>query len=221
MTPELELLDIWEAAAAAAPAARGVALLRPRDPDDLLRMPVSRVDARLFALRRDWFGDSMTGIATCAHCGARIELELRASDFVREEEPPATFRAAGRECRLPDTRDLMAVASLDAAAARRALATRIAAADALTGDEVDAIGRALEEADPGGDVHLVTNCPECGERCETVIDPAAFLFSEVTAAASRVLRDVHALAAAYGWSEEQVLALPPSRRRLYVEMVSG
>ena len=211
MGRELELLDIWQSAAAAAPPLRGVALLAASDPalsaEELMRMPVGALDARLFVLRRDWFGDVMTGTAACAQCGATIELEVRASELAAAGTQSGTA--------LPDVRDLMAVSSLDAASARRALAMRIADADALTDDEVDAVAAALD------DVYVATACPECGAACEVVVDPAAFLYSEVAAAAGRVLRDVHVLAAAYGWTEEDVLALPPSRRRLYVEMVSG
>jgi hypothetical protein len=36
--------------------------------------------------------------------------------------------------------------------------------------------------------------------------------------ARRLLYDVHALASAYGWSEDEVLAVSPARRRCYLEM---
>jgi len=225
VTPELELLAAWEAAAAAAPPARGAALLHAADPrlslDELLRLPVGRLDTRLVALRQAWFGDALTGMTTCAHCGARAELELRLSDFPREDDVPETFAVGELQCRLPDTRDLLAIASLDAESARRALAMRIAGAGTLSDETVDAIARALEKADPGGDVRIAASCPECDGGCEAVFDPSSFLWSEVNAAAVRLLRDVHALAAAYGWTEEEALTLPASRRRLYVAMVSS
>ena len=39
--------------------------------------------------------------------------------------------------------------------------------------------------------------------------------------AKRLLMDVHLLARAYGWSEAEVLALSPARRRFYLEMVEA
>ena len=41
---------------------------------------------------------------------------------------------------------------------------------------------------------------------------------EIDAWARRTLRDVHALASAYAWSERDVLALSPTRRTLYREL---
>jgi hypothetical protein len=35
------------------------------------------------------------------------------------------------------------------------------------------------------------------------------------------LLEVHALASHYGWTEPDVLALPPARRRAYLEMVGA
>ena len=38
--------------------------------------------------------------------------------------------------------------------------------------------------------------------------------------AGRMLLDIHALARAYGWSESDILALPPRRRQAYLELVA-
>jgi len=37
----------------------------------------------------------------------------------------------------------------------------------------------------------------------------------------RLLVEVHALASAYGWSEQEILSLSDARRRLYLEMVQA
>jgi hypothetical protein len=34
-----------------------------------------------------------------------------------------------------------------------------------------------------------------------------------------VLREVHILASAYGWREDDILAMSPARRRIYLEML--
>jgi hypothetical protein len=36
-----------------------------------------------------------------------------------------------------------------------------------------------------------------------------------------LLRDVHTLASAYGWKEDEVLHLTPARRHAYLELVAG
>jgi hypothetical protein len=47
------------------------------------------------------------------------------------------------------------------------------------------------------------------------------LWMRLQLAAERLLLDVDALARAYGWSEAQVLALPPLRRAAYLQMVGA
>jgi len=62
-------------------------------------------------------------------------------------------------------------------------------------------------------------CPACGHAFRVSFDIVSYFWSEVEDWAHRVLVDIHTLAAAYGWSERQILALSPMRRQLYVDMV--
>jgi hypothetical protein len=80
------------------------------------------------------------------------------------------------------------------------------------------LATAVAEADPYADVRLDMACPGCGERTAAVLDIASFLWSEIEAWARATLLDVHLLATAYGWSEPEVLALTPWRRRYYLEL---
>ncbi|HUD55174.1 MAG TPA: hypothetical protein VMR02_08095 [Terracidiphilus sp.] len=43
--------------------------------------------------------------------------------------------------------------------------------------------------------------------------------TQIEARARRLLYEVHTLAAAYGWSEREILSLSAPRRALYLEMV--
>ena len=52
------------------------------------------------------------------------------------------------------------------------------------------------------------------------LDVAAFFWTELNAWAVRLLREIHALASAYGWREADILALSPKRRDLYLELIS-
>ena len=47
------------------------------------------------------------------------------------------------------------------------------------------------------------------------------LWAEISARAQHLLREVHLLASAYGWSEQQILELSPTRRASYLRMVSA
>ena len=52
-------------------------------------------------------------------------------------------------------------------------------------------------------------------------DIAGFFWAELDAWARRLLREIHTLARFYGWSEAEILALSPLRRRCYLEMVQA
>ncbi|MGA3006913.1 MAG: hypothetical protein ABSE59_03375, partial [Opitutaceae bacterium] len=62
-------------------------------------------------------------------------------------------------------------------------------------------------------------CVDCGHAEETDLDIARFLWTEVRHRAGKLLREVHELASAYGWSEEMILNLPTHRRERYLAMI--
>jgi hypothetical protein len=89
--------------------------------------------------------------------------------------------------------------------------------DALMG-EVEA---ALDEADPWADLTLVAQCPACGHHHEVMLDAPGLLWDEIEASAKGLLDDVHALAAAYGWTEREILGLGGARRAAYLMRVGA
>ncbi|MFG2226852.1 hypothetical protein [Streptomyces sp. NPDC048644] len=95
-------------------------------------------------------------------------------------------------------------------------------ADELPGALPDTVRRLLaeaaERADPAAEITLSIACPECGEATPAELDIADHLWTELDAWARDVLLDVHLLATAYGWSEPEILALSPQRRRYYLEL---
>lgn len=80
------------------------------------------------------------------------------------------------------------------------------------------IAEVAEAADPAADVTLNINCPECGTATRAELDIASYLWTELDSWARDLLLDVHLLAIAYGWSEPEILALSPLRRRYYLEL---
>jgi hypothetical protein len=62
-------------------------------------------------------------------------------------------------------------------------------------------------------------CVACGHSEESDLDMARFLWAEVRHHAGKLLREIHELAAAYGWSEEAILNMPAHRRERYLEMI--
>jgi hypothetical protein len=76
----------------------------------------------------------------------------------------------------------------------------------------------MEDVAPGGAVDLLVHCPECGHDSPTALDVPELLWAELEARAVAVLREVRALAVAYGWTEDAVLSLTPNRRAAYLAL---
>ncbi|MEV5986939.1 hypothetical protein AB0L85_18265 [Streptomyces sp. NPDC052051] len=235
-TGAAELLATWEAGLAETPAGRALLLHGTARPDldaaALPAVPLGEREADLFALRRALFGERMQVRLDCRVCGADMEFELDAGEFARSLARPGQSVVRLTEddwevtFRLPAAADLATAArSADPRATllARCLVSAVHdgapyPADALPGPVQRRIAEAVETADPGAEVTLNINCPECDTATRADLDIASYLWSELDAWARDMLLDVHLLATAYGWSEPEILALSPLRRRYYLEL---
>jgi len=109
----------------------------------------------------------------------------------------------------------------DLPASREAFGVSDPAAENWSDDALDEIGERMAVADPLAETRLSLHCPHCECDWEETLDIGAFMWAEIEARARRLLREVHILAMAYGWTEAEVLALGENRRARYVEMVQS
>lgn len=243
-----DLLALWEQGAGQSSAAQALQLLTAAcpevPPERLAGLSIGRRDAGLFTLREWTFGPGLEGMATCPECAATLELPLRVADLWASA--PTTLigkadeagmewhvlRLAGFEVtfRLPNSLDLEEARNLGAQAFRLGLLERCVRATRegkpqplgdLPDEVLTAIMAAMEEADPQANVVLALSCPSCGHEWPSVFDIVSFFWSEINAWAYRLLREVHTLASAYGWSESDILRMSPWRREVYLRMVAG
>jgi hypothetical protein len=224
------LLDMWERADRLSSTRRALALLSTAVGSgewELLSIGIR--DGALLTLRERLFGPDVSAVVPCPQCGERQELSFTV-DEVRAP-PPATaaelrVSVDGHEVafRLPtsaDLENLTAGIDVDRAAEVLLKACVLTAEPAeLSPELVAAVEERMAAADPQAEVTLALCCDACGARWEAPFDIATFLWSEVDAWAWRLLGEVHQLARAYGWSERDVLALSPQRRRIYLEVAA-
>ena len=78
----------------------------------------------------------------------------------------------------------------------------------------------MELADPQANVQLPLDCVDCGHRWLSSLDIVSFLWKEIDHFATTLLREVAALALAFGWREADILAMSDQRRQLYLQMIA-
>ena len=233
-----ELLTVWERGRAQSPLQRTLLILAAAAPTmsraDLAALPLGQRDRWMLDVREWTFGSVMNSVATCPHCGERLQLTFATADV---RTPSITLVAVDLalhvgeytlQLRLPTSADLLAVIS-DGATARRLLVQRCilegrcngepVILDALPPDVETAIVQRLADADPQADVQLQLHCPACTGHWLAAFDIGAFFWHELETWAARIIGEVHILAATYGWSEAAILDLSPWRRRLYLERI--
>ena len=223
-----DFLLVREAGRGQDTAGRAVTLLVRADPgasaEALLRLPLGRRNAALLDLRERIFGAELEAFAECPHCGEALELTMNLDALrVRAPEAEADLELDGVRFRLLDSSDVRAAASCASVEEARALLLERcilnAHATELPQSVIEEIARRLEEADPQAETLIDLTCPSCGRGWQLAFDIASFLYAETDAQARRILREVHALARGYGWSEEEILSMSARRRRDYLELL--
>ena len=206
--------------------------------DRLAALSVGQRDGYLMDLRETNFGPRVSGMAECPGCQERLEWTLDLGDVrvVRDDtDKGGTGRLTigGYELlyRLPDSTDLAAIAVSDnAAVGRNVLLGRCVVEARRDGAEVEAsalpeavtseLATVMEARDPQAETLLDFECPACGLSWQAVFDVLTFLWNEICGRAKRLLSEVHSLASAYGWTEEDILRMSAARRRFYLEAVT-
>jgi hypothetical protein len=236
---QADLLALWESGRALHPLDWGLlavnTMFRETQPESVADWPIGRRNRALVEMQLACFGPALRGWTSCRRCDDKLEFALDGRALTESPLPEqgVPIVVNGRTFRLPTSRDLALVAAEDdpgtaavalvemcltngeAGPVERSLPTEID----WTEEDLDAIGDKMALADPLGEIMLHFDCPECGESFDDSLDLPTFLWAEIEGRAKRLLREVHTLAAAYGWGEAEILSLNPARRQFYLDMV--
>lgn len=201
---------------------------------DCATLPLGTRDAAIVGLRRAMFGDRLELSARCPRCDAPLDVAMEAAALLALSPATATLpdvEIAGTRfaVRPADSADLAAIADIPSVEqAREDLALRCLiprdGADvppSLTPGEIDAVGAAMAEIDPAGDPFVALDCPACATAWDAPVDIAAVLAGEIEGAADALLDEIDAIARAYHWTEDAILALSQERRRAYLARVQS
>jgi hypothetical protein len=231
------VLRAWEQASRTSGNERALVLTACAAPGagDPSSLTLGRRDAVLLRLYRELRGPVVEALATCPRCESTLDVHLPVADLIDTysgnpaSDPFAEFSLGTTRvrARCPNTADLIAVAMLpDTEAAALALldrcVERVVRVDgseaALDADERAELGACLERLDPLVDTRIDIVCGDCGLEWPAFLDVPDLAWSQVLGRGRRLLREVDALAARYGWSEAEILSLSETRRTAYLDL---
>lgn len=223
-----DCLDLWERGLRLHPLDRGLLALGAALPqtsyDALADWSLGCRNRALAELQCACFGRNLQGQISCPGCGEDLEFQMDAQALLKKDaELPSSVFVGGNAFRLPTTRDLaQAARESDARLGVLKLVelcrTDSGKASDWPEEDLEEIGEKMSAADPLAEIRLTFGCAKCGHEWQENLDLTAFLWMEIEARSKRLLVEVHTLAAAYGWTEQETLSLSEARRTIYLEM---
>jgi hypothetical protein len=167
--------------------------------------------------------------ATCAspRCGETFGFELPLDALPKPM--PGTVRIVldggrGVELRRPCGDDLRRWRSARPATRRDAVRTMLESlciAGTVEDADAQAVAAALAEADPLVDFEVQGRCPACDAATTISVDLESLVLARLAERQKAIESELHRLALHYGWTEAQSLAIPPARRRRYLDRIDA
>jgi hypothetical protein len=187
----------------------------------------------ILELRRITFGDTLQCLITCPSCKENMSADIGLTQLLQKPndfEPKDVYEVKVDDFTLklrPVTGvDLSSVIEYDEASAMVQLVTSCVLdstpklPEKLDDQLLAAISSKLNELDPQADILLDLTCPNCKYRFQAPFFPEDFFLREIDARKSQFEGEVHWIAFNYHWSEDEILALPLSKRKKYVDLIN-
>jgi len=202
-------------------------------PLDVAGLPATDLDATALMIRRAWIGDAIRTDTMCPApgCGERIDVAFGIGDYLGHHQPRRprgvtetaeagwfTLDRVQVRFRIPTVADLLAASAASRPA--QTLSGRCIEAPEVSRALAHRLDHAFAALAPRLDDLLGGACPACGEVVTARFDPLGYVLAELRNVFSGVYLEVHVLAAAYGWPEDAILALPRNRRRRYASAIT-
>jgi T4 bacteriophage base plate protein len=237
-----ELLNTWDQCARRTLPEKALLLLDAActdgEPEDPALLHIGERDAKLLELREWMFGQQLLNVADCPNCSERIEWINSIGDLRYPSQNKSTSAAFSMKVenyniqfRLPNSYDLLRTSSRDYRAdPKKILAECIIDVhkneqtchpDELPAQVMDLLDERMALEDPQANIMMNLNCPACSHSWEAQFDIVSYLWTEIDSWAKRILQDVAVLAAAFGWSESQILNLSPQKRQHYIDIINA
>lgn len=167
--------------------------------------------------------------ARCPTCAEAFEFELQLAALVAvagEREPIRVCLGQDTDVVLrrptgDDLRRWRSAHPTTRAEARRLMLDSLLLEGRVRPEDEARLSSAVAASDPLVALSVACDCPACGDASEVPVDLDDTALARLAARQGALLREVHCLASRYGWSEAQVMALPPARRARYLALIEA
>jgi hypothetical protein len=222
------LLSTWSDGGGSGPHRRIGNLLATLLPDVVLEHDtLGQRNRRMLQLHAGLFDRAIEARVACTKCETQNEFAVPREEILAApmadadaivEMPVSGGNVRFRQPRLAD----IAIASTagDPKAALIRLCS-LSEAGELALCEADALAVHYEALDPLANISIDTPCAQCGSAISATVELADFVASDIIRLVDGLFRDIDSIASAYGWSEADILALPPDRRARYISMIAA
>ena len=148
-------------------------------------------------------------VCKCTACGAGNELRVAPEEFAYTTAKAYLVHQDKADLMQPNGYHECLIETGEVLAARDLL---------LTGPEPEdeTAFQTLAEAGPDFAASLLYKCMACGAENHFWFDPLGWIANHLRG----LLQEVHELARTYGWTEDQILALPQVRRKAYIRLIA-
>lgn len=193
------------------------------------RMLVGDRDYLVLQIRRLTLGDRVHAVIVCPACENKMDMDFDIAEIPVQFRPQTssifTERLADRTVRfrLPNGSDQESTIGKSIEIASNELFQRCLVDDGgktPSEEERQFIIDAMERAAPVVELELELVCPGCGEHFTQPFDTTSYFFEELNVNSKGLLREIHALALFYHWSETEILRLRRDRRRAYLGLIN-
>lgn len=220
-----DLIEGWE------PRAPGPAQLRlmrligqangPEGAAMLAQLTQGQANQFFLGLYRSHSTRPLAGLITCPTCQAENEFPVPVEAILALPAPAhdRLVHLDGQAFRLPRLGDLDRASGAADLPSALALACRISGSGPLP--DPAPLASAFEAADPAAVLALGLACVGCGQNFEVVVEPARFVAAELDRLTEGLYRQIDSIARAYGWTEAEILGLPPARRLRYAGLTAS
>lgn len=169
----------------------------------------------------------------CKDCNGIMEVEIPVESIIWQDAGPTRFPVSlGRNLmtvRTPTGCDQEKWVSMqfdDEEDAFAAIAGSLVQLDTgqdsfpfLPAEWIPAIDAVLQEHDPLVFFKINAVCPDCGLAANYEIDLDGIALARLRSDQQLLLQEIHRIARYYHWSEQEIFAMPSSRRKLYLGLI--